>query len=187
MATEDSRDARFVVSVNFRETEIRALRNEETVWRCVLSAGGVDWAFAVMEHLRSARDLLVGRRTAEVIIVDIGSAIPLDEERTKKVRGRDLKSGLPTEVEVTSIQVREVLDSPLLSLKNDLVLTFHMPRMTQDQAIQLCPPRIPVELMPALANNPIALTGEFGRLKGLDRMLMDATGLTFVVSDSADE
>src|SRR5664279_5856574 len=68
----------------------------------------------IIQYMRNKHNLLIGDRTAEKAKMDIGSAFPLPEERTMVLRGRDLKSGLPKAVEVSSIELREALSGSCL-------------------------------------------------------------------------
>ena len=62
-----------------------------------------------MQHLRNKHNLLIGEPTAEKAKIDIGSAYPLPQERTYMVKGRNLTTGLPDSVEVSSIEIREAI------------------------------------------------------------------------------
>src|SRR6185312_380395 len=61
----------------------------------------------IVQYMRNKHNLLVGEPSAEKAKMEIGSAYPLPQEKTKKLRGRDLVTGLPKEVEVSSIELRE--------------------------------------------------------------------------------
>src|SRR5258708_9600096 len=104
MIANAGEDVRFVISVNFRETEVTARRNGEVIWRSGYGDGGVDWIIAFMGYMRSKHDLLIGRRTSEKAIVSIGLT---NELLMMIIRGRDLNTGLPTAKEINSEQVSE--------------------------------------------------------------------------------
>src|SRR5207245_5574086 len=72
--------------------------------------GGDEMDSDIVAYARREFNLLMGERTAEDIKIAIGSAYPLDEEVTTYFRGRDLLTGLPRSIEVTSAQIREALD-----------------------------------------------------------------------------
>jgi rod shape-determining protein MreB len=114
----------FTIAYNFRDTEIRASRGEVTVWREMLSFGGIDLIIAIMEYLKTQQKLLVGRHTAERVIMNIGSALPLDPELTMMVKGRSLVTGLPAQLEMSSVQVREAIHNPLTSFVGNLPHTI---------------------------------------------------------------
>ena len=63
----------------------------------------------IVQHLRNKHNLLIGEPTAEKAKIDIGSAYPLPQERTYMVKGRNLTTGLPDSVEVSSIEIREAI------------------------------------------------------------------------------
>src|SRR5258708_40118946 len=177
-STENQNDGWFVISVNFRDTDISFWRNGESVWQSRLSQGGVDAVIALMNHLRFAHNLLVGRYSAEHIILEIGSAAPLDPSPAIIVRGRDLISGELSQLEITSEDVRDVLDFWLHSLSGHLSAIFRTSEATGDSVPY--PDRIPPELKPVLGTKPIVLAGDFGLLNGLDQFIQNSLKLTVI-------
>jgi rod shape-determining protein MreB len=178
MTANASDDVRFVISVNFRDTEVTARRKGEVIWRSEFREGGVDWIIAFMEYLRSKHNLLIGRKTAEKTIVEIGFT---NEPLTIIIRGRDMNTGLPTAKEINSEHVSEGITLDFLA--NRIVSIFREPRISEYPSF---PPEIPAELRPALLRHPIILTGEFGRMRGLDRTLQDILGLTVTTETTAN-
>lgn len=75
--------------------------------------GGDDLSEAVRDWLRTEHHLLLGERTAQDLVAQVGSAVPQREEATARVHGRDLRTGLPETVDVTGAAVREAMAAPL--------------------------------------------------------------------------
>ncbi len=121
----------------------------------------------VIEYLKTERKLLIGERTAEHMLRDIGSVFfSPEEEQTRNVRGRTLIDGLPAEIVISSAEVRQVIWSTVDSYVRYITLRLEM--------------AFPEE-MKAMTPDRIVLKGVFGRLKGLDRLLQEATGVPVVV------
>jgi rod shape-determining protein MreB len=123
----------------------------------------------IVQYARQKYNLLIGERTAERVKMAIGSAYPLPEEQTMLLRGRNLISGLPEAVEISSIEIREAL-SPALEAIIDALKT------TLDQT--------PPELMADLMEQGIALAGGGALLKGMaERLSEEAKMRVYVAED----
>jgi rod shape-determining protein MreB len=112
----------------------------------------------IVQYMRSKYNLLVGERTAERAKIEIGSAYPLPEERTMVLRGRNLITGLPEAVEVSSIELREAL-SPSVSIVIDTIR----------DALDETPPELVADLM----ESGICMAGGGSQLKGLTERISD--------------
>jgi rod shape-determining protein MreB len=115
---------------------------------------------AIISYLREQHGLVAGIRSAESLKIEAGSAIPLSEEFTADVRGRDISSGLPRSVPISTEELRVAL-SPVIA---DIVT---MVQTTLQQA----PPQLIADLM----TNGIALVGGGSLLEGLDERLSAST------------
>jgi rod shape-determining protein MreB len=180
-----SESAQFRISVSYRNTEISARRDQQTIWQNVLNIGGIDCIITLVDYLRFKRDLLVGRITAERIILEIGSALPLQEERTVVVRGRDLTSELPRALEITSIDVREAIAFKLNLLVDQIASIFHIPDIPEHIEVPSWPQKIPTQLRAAITANPIVLAGEFGQLSGFDQIMQNKLNIVVVSENSS--
>jgi len=124
----------------------------------------------IMQYARQKYNLYIGERMAERTKMSIGSAYPLPEEMTMTLRGRNLVTGLPEEVEVSSIEIREAL-SGSINIIVDLV------RDTLDET--------PPELIADLMETGICLAGGGSQLKGLaERISEEANMRAWVAQDS---
>ena len=131
--------------------------------------GLVDVDEAIVSYVENEYALLLGERSSEDIKIEVGSAFPLREERTMRVRGRDLVSGLPKTVTVTSQEVRRAIDGPLLQI-------CELVRGTLD----VCPP----ELAGDVLDTGIVLTGGGAMLRGLDARMRHELGVPVRAADS---
>jgi rod shape-determining protein MreB len=112
----------------------------------------------VVQYMRSKYNLLVGERTAERAKIEVGSAYPLPQERTWMLRGRNLITGLPEAVEVSSIELREAL-SPSVNIIIDTIR----------DALDETPPELVADLM----ESGICMAGGGSQLKGLCERVAD--------------
>ena len=95
------------------------------------------WTKPSPAHLRTAYELAIGSQTAEAIKIAIGSAVPLRPEETTEVRGRHLITGLPTQIELRSEEVREAIAGPLREIADAIKDTLEEtpPELTGDIAL----------------------------------------------------
>ncbi|MEO5898726.1 MAG: rod shape-determining protein [Ilumatobacteraceae bacterium] len=117
---------------------------------------------AIMQWVKKEFSLAIGDRTAEEIKIHMGSAWPLDEELTADIRGRDLISGLPRTVPLTTEQVREALSEPVSAIVDAVKTTLD---------------KTPPELAADIMEQGIMITGGGALLAGLDRRLAHETGM----------
>ena len=124
---------------------------------------------AIIAYLKRRHNLLVGERTAEDAKITIGSAIPLDEELTMAVRGRDQISGLPRTITLTSSEVTQ-------ALQDTLAAVVHTVRSVLE--------RTPPELAADVIDRGLVLTGGGALLRHLDVLLTQETGIPCHVADN---
>lgn len=136
-------------------------------WKTLKIAGDV-MNQHLIQYARDQFNLLLGDRTAEEIKIQIGSAFFLKEPREAKMRGRDLLSGLPKEVSITSDQVREALARPIRQIIEAVKST-----------IEITPP----ELVADIFERGIILTGGGSLLRGLPDLLRHETQIPVQVAD----
>jgi rod shape-determining protein MreB len=135
-----------------------------------LRIAGDEMDEAVMQYARQKYNLFIGERMAERAKMTIGSAYPLPEEMTMTLRGRNLVTGLPEAIEVSSIEIREALSGPV-NIIVDLI------KDTLDDT----PPELIADLMDA----GICLAGGGSQLKGLAERLSEETNMrAWVAEDS---
>ncbi|MDI6606114.1 MAG: rod shape-determining protein, partial [Candidatus Omnitrophota bacterium] len=132
--------------------------------------GGDEMDEAIIEYLKKTYNLMVGERTAEQIKIKIGSAYPLEEEMTMEVKGRDLVSGLPKIISITSEETRESLQAPLRAIL---------------EAAKISLERTPPELAADLIEHGIVMAGGGSLLRDLDKLLAEETGLPVHIAEDA--
>jgi rod shape-determining protein MreB len=130
--------------------------------------GGNKFDGAIAEHVRRKYGMTVGERTSEDIKIQIGSALYLDEKLTMEVKGRDMISGLPRTITVTSDDVTDAIQNELEEL---IAATKEVLRRT--------PPELSADVM----EKGMILSGGSSQLRNLDRLLAKATGVPAYVAD----
>jgi len=157
-----------IIDVGGGTTEVAVISLAGIVFSKSIRIGGDEMDQAIIEYLKKTYNLMIGERTSEDIKIRVGSAYPLDEEMKMEVRGRDLVSGLPKMINITSEEVREALSEPVHSIVEIARLTLE---------------RTPPELSADLIERGIVLAGGGALLRGLDKLLADETGLPVHVAE----
>ncbi len=123
----------------------------------------------IVQYMRTKHNLLIGEPTAEKVKIEIGSAYPLPQERTMLVKGRNLVTGLPASVEVSSIEIREAISGSV-----DIIVD------TVKDALDDTPPELIADLM----ESGICLAGGSGQLRELATRLTDEINIrTWMAED----
>jgi rod shape-determining protein MreB len=133
-----------------------------------LRVAGDEMDLAVLQYVRTKYNMLIGERMAEQVKIKIGSAFPLKEEKTMTVRGRNLVSGLPETLEISSIEVREALRPAI-----DTIV----------QAAKEVVDDIPAEMVGDLMDNGICLCGGGALIRGLDERMTEDLRIRCWVAD----
>ena len=123
---------------------------------------------AIISHVKKAYNLLIGERTAEFIKIQIGTAYPLKTMEMEEVRGRDLVSGLPKTVQITSEEIHKALSEPVTSIIDAIKAT-----------LELTPPELAADIM----DRGIVMAGGGSLLRGLDQLVMEETGMPVHIAD----
>ncbi len=130
--------------------------------------GGDKLDEAILQYVKRTYNMLIGERTAEEVKIKLGTAIVGGELGVMKVKGRDLRVGVPKTIEISSEEVREAMTEPI----NIIV-----------EAIKQTLERTPPELAADIVDNGIMLTGGGALLGGLDVLIREETGLPISVAD----
>ena len=157
-----------IIDIGGGTTEIAVISLAGIVTEESIRVAGDEMNNAIVDFFKKQHNILIGEKTAEGIKMIGGSAMPMNEELTIQVKGRDLGSGTPKEIEVSSVEIREAL-SPNIKKIVDAV----------KQTLEKTPP----ELSSDLLGCGIMLTGGGALLKGLDQKIMLETGLPVHVAD----
>jgi rod shape-determining protein MreB len=159
-----------VVDIGGGTTEVAVFAMGGIVISRSMRVAGDEMDEDIMAYARSKYNLLIGERMAERVKVRVGSAYPLDEELTMAVRGRNLITGLPQEVDISSIEVREALSSSV----NIIVDTVK-------DALDETPPELVADLMEI----GVCLAGGGAQLRGLASRLADEIKINVWVAEDA--
>jgi rod shape-determining protein MreB len=135
--------------------------NGIVVWSSI-RVGGNKIDEAIAAYIRRKYNLLIGDRTAEQVKIEIGSALPLEEELTMEVRGRDQAAGLPKTIQVTSSEVSEAITEPLMAIAE-----------VAKEVLERTPP----ELISDVIDRGMVMTGGGALLRNMDRLLTQETGV----------
>jgi rod shape-determining protein MreB and related proteins len=158
-----------IVDIGGGTTEVAVLALGGIVVSKSVRVAGNEMDEAIVAHCRKNYNLLIGERTAEEIKIEIGSAYPLEEERSMEVRGRDLVTGLPKTFTITSAEVREAISDPIATVVDAI-------RMTLEKT----PPELAADIM----DRGIVMAGGGSLLHGLDKYISQETDMSvFVVDD----
>jgi rod shape-determining protein MreB len=157
-----------VVDVGGGTTEVAVISLGGIVTSMSVRAAGDGLDRAITGWMKKQHALLLGEATAEEVKMTLGSAFPGPADRAAEIRGRDLVSGLPRTVSVTSGEVRAAIEEPLRAIVDAV-------RVTLDQT--------PPELAGDIMDRGIVLTGGGALLRGLDERLRHETGMPVHVAE----
>jgi len=157
-----------IVDIGGGTTEVAVTSLGGIVVSRSIRIGGDEMDADIVSYARREFNLLMGERTAEDIKVAIGSAYPLEEEVSTFFRGRDLLTGLPRSIEVTSAQVREAIAQSVQ----------HVVDAVKD-TIEETPPELVADIM----DQGIYLAGGGALLRGLDTRIQEATQMAVHIAD----
>ena len=151
------------------QTEVAVISLGGIVVSQSIRIGGDELDEAIINYVKREYKLMIGQQTAEEVKLEIGSAFPLEEEVQAEIRGRDLVSGLPKTVVLTSEEVRIALEEPLQAIIDAVKETLD---------------RTPPELAADIMDRGIMLAGGGALLQGLDERLRDETQMPAHLADS---
>ena len=157
-----------IVDVGGGTTEVAVISLGGIVVSRSLRVAGDEMDESIINYARQKYNLLIGERTAEQAKIEAGSAYPLEEELTVTLRGRNLITGLPEAVDVSSVELREALSGPVSAIAQTV-------RDTIDET--------PPELISDLMQHGIVLSGGSSQLRGLDERLSEETKMQVRVAE----
>ena len=157
-----------IVDIGGGTTEVAVISLGGIVVSQSIRVAGDDLDDAILTYIKKEYSLLLGERTAEMLKIAIGTAFPSDDEPHAEVRGRDLVTGLPKTIVVSSDEIRRALEEPLGTIVDGVKSTLD---------------RTPPELAADIMQRGIVVTGGGALLRGLDDRLTHETGMPIIVSD----
>ena len=164
-------DGHMVVDIGGGTTDIGVLTMNGIALSASVRTAGMEFDDAIVRYVRKRYALLIGENTAEDAKLAIGCVMPRPEPLSMRIKGRDLKTGLPREADLTSEDIMEALKRPA--------------RTITDQVLEVLE-QTPPELVADIARNGIVLTGGGSRIYGMDRLLCERTEINCMLADDAD-
>ena len=156
-----------VVDIGGGTTEVAVISLGGIVTSQSVRIGGDELDEAIVSYVKKEFSLALGERTAEEIKIALGSAYPLEEELHAEIRGRDLVTGLPKTVVVSTEEIRRAIDEPVSAIVDAVKVTLD---------------RTPPELAADIMEQGIVLTGGGALLHGLESRLQHETGMPIAVA-----
>ena len=158
-----------IIDIGGGTTEVAVITLKDVVFCRSMRVGGDSMDQAIIQYVKRKYNLLIGERTAERIKIEVGSAMVGSSKETVSVKGRDLITGVPKTITLTSPEVNEALLETIASII-DVVRV----------ALENTPP----ELSSDLVDTGIVMAGGGSLLRGLDRLISKETGLPVRVADN---
>jgi rod shape-determining protein MreB len=151
-----------IVDIGGGTTEVAVISLGGIVTSQSVRVAGDELDDAIVQFIKKEYSLALGERTAEEIKIALGSAWPLEDELTAEIRGRDLVSGLPKTIMVTTEEIRDAIEEPVAAIVDAVKATLD---------------KTPPELAADIMEQGIMITGGGALLTGLDRRLEHETGM----------
>lgn len=158
-----------VVDIGGGTTEVAVISLGGIVTSKSIRIAGDEMDDAIIAYIKRLYNLMIGERTSEQLKMEIGSAMPLDKVESIEIRGRDLVSGLPKTLAITSDEITEALSDTVNSIIDAVKVT-----------LEKCPPELSADIM----DRGIVLTGGGALLRNLDKILTRETGMPVIVAEN---
>ena len=162
-------EGNMVVDIGGGTSEIAIISLGGIVTAKSIRLGGDELDEAIVNYVKKEYSLMIGERTAEDVKIRIGSAYKEGEEMEMEIRGRDLISGLPKTMQISSSEVRDALRDPVNSIVDGIKSTLE---------------KTPPELASDIMESGIMLTGGGALLKGLDKLVKEETGMPVKIAEN---
>ena len=161
-------EGNLIVDIGGGTTEIAVISLGGAVIIKSLRIAGDELDLDIVNYMKMRYGLLIGEKTAENLKVEIGSAMPLKTEKEAVVRGRDLQTGLPKSIKISSEQIREAMMGTINQMIGAIV-----------EVLEETPP----ELISDILERGLVLTGGGSLLRGLDKKIAEETKMPVWVAD----
>lgn len=161
-------EGNFIVDIGGGTTEIAVISLGGIVLNRSLRIAGDELDQDIQSYMRMRYGLLIGERTAEEVKLELGSAIPTKDEKETIIRGRELSTGLPKSIKISSAEIREAMAGTITQIINGI-----------HEVLEETPP----ELLADILERGIIITGGGALIKGLDKRISDETKIPVIVAD----
>ncbi|QYR23377.1 rod shape-determining protein [Paenibacillus sp. sptzw28] len=158
-----------VVDIGGGTTEVAVISLGGIVTSRSIRIAGDEMDEAIIQYIKRMYNLMIGERTSEQLKMEIGSALSMEQPETIEIRGRDLVSGLPKTLPISSEEITEALTDTVNAIVDAVKVT-----------LEKCPPELSSDIM----DRGIVLTGGGALLRNLDKLLARETGMPVIVADN---
>lgn len=165
-------DGNMIIDIGGGTTDVAVISLGGIVINKSIKVAGDDCDEAITKFIRKKYNLMIGERTAENLKLSIGCAYPLEEELYQEIKGRNLMTGLPMNIIVSSSEILEALAEPIEEILD---------------AVHSVLEKTPPELASDIGNKGIVMTGGGALLKGLDKLIKKRTGIDVKIADTPVE
>jgi rod shape-determining protein MreB len=165
----DEATGSMVVDIGGGTAEVAVISLSGIVTSRSVRIAGDEFDDAIINYVKKKYNLLIGERTSEDIKIKIGSAYPYSPEGVMDIKGRNLLDGLPSNLKISSEEIREALSDSIASVIDAIRSTLE---------------RTPPELSADIIDRGIMLTGGGALLRGLDKLISNETGIPVNVAES---
>jgi rod shape-determining protein MreB len=156
-----------ILDIGGGTTEVAIISLAGVVYSRSVRIAGDAMDEAIVAYVKRKYNLLIGERTGEIIKIALGTAIPESAPRTMPVRGRDMLTGLPKNIQINSLEVYDAMAESIQAIVD---------------TVQAALERTPPELVADIIDQGIVMAGGGALLPGLDMLLREETGLTVTVA-----
>lgn len=158
-----------IVDIGGGTSEVAVISLGGVVTSKSLRIAGDEFDEAIVHFVKKEYNLMIGERSAEQIKLTIGNAYPKPKEEYMEVRGRDLITGLPKNITISSSEINEALKEPINSIVDSIKYTLE---------------KTPPELASDIMDKGIMLAGGGALLSGLDKLIHEETGMPVMIADN---
>jgi len=159
-----------VIDIGGGTTEIAVIALSSIVTNNSIRVAGDELDDAILQYIKKNYNIIIGEQTAEQIKIDLGNAFPTNTDNNLEVKGRDLVSGIPKTIRLTSHEVRDAIQEPL-----SMII----------EAIRLTLEKTPPELASDIVNSGIYMAGGGSLLRGIDALIREETNLPVKIAEDA--
>ncbi len=158
-----------IVDVGGGTSEVAVISLGDIVTAQSIRIAGDDFDEAIINYIRRKHNLIIGNRTAEQIKIEIGSAKPYEGETSVEIKGRNQVDGVPSNVVITSAEVRKAMSDPINQIIDTIRLTLE---------------KTPPELSADIIDRGITFTGGGALLRGFAELIAEETGIPVTVAQN---
>lgn len=164
----NSHSGHMIINIGGGTSEVAVVSLGSIVSWSSLRVAGNKFDVAIMEYIKKKFSVYIGEQTAEQVKIDVGSALPMKEKISIKVRGRDVASGLPKDVTVNSNEIAEALNPLLLDIAASVQTVFNA---------------TPPELVADIMEKGIIISGGGGNVRNIDEFFKRMTGVSCYIAE----